>query len=378
MVRHNRDFQIFVKPVGNNCNLSCTYCYYVNNTFLSEPKAGKMDGELLENYIYQHLKASPYKEVFFSWHGGEPMLAGIDFYRKAVALQKKLKPDGYKIINGIQTNGTLINDEWGRFLAEEEFYAGISIDGPGDLHNSFRIHRNGGHSHNEVIEGYRLLKKHGVNTEILCVINTLNVKHPLEVYRFLKSLGTGFITFIPLVEKTDSGTEGVSEISVCGDEFGNFLCQVFDEWIEKDIGTIKIQIIEEALRTAFGQEHSLCVFRKHCGGVPVIEHNGDFYSCDHYVNSENLIGNIRNSALEELLDDDRQLAFGLSKETTLPGYCRRCEVLAMCNGECPKNRIIKTPDGDRGLNFLCSGYRKFFNHLMPFAEAVKAEWQKGG
>jgi uncharacterized protein len=336
-----------------------------------------MGEELLGNYIEQHIKASPYREVFFSWHGGEPMLAGIDFYRKAVELQKKLKPEGYNIINGIQTNGTLINDEWAGFLAEEHFYVGISIDGPAELHDSFRVYSNGGYSHSKVTEGYRLLKKYGVNTEVLCVLNTLNVRHPRMVYRFLKSLGTGFITFIPLVEKSDQTPDGVSGISVRGVEFGTFLCEVFDEWIEKDIGTIKIQIIEEALRTAFGQEHSLCVFRKHCGGVPVIEHNGDFYSCDHYVNRENLIGNINDKNLEDLLDDDRQLAFGLSKSTTLPGYCRKCEVVEMCNGECPKNRIIKTPDGERGLNFLCSGYRKFFNHIKPFAEAVRAEWQQG-
>jgi uncharacterized protein len=377
MIIKNREFQIFIKPVGASCNLSCRYCYYINNGWLSGLSSGRMDEECLERYISQHIEASPDKEIFFSWHGGEPTLAGIDFFRKVAEIQRKYRNNGYNILNGIQTNGTLVDDDWARFFSEENFYVGISIDGDEELHNRFRTYRNGKPSFGKTIEGYKRLREYGVRTEILCVVNSRNARYPLRVYRYLKSLGTLFITFLPLVEKEPGQPGMVSDISVPADDFGRFLCEVFDEWIVKDIGEIKIQIIEEALRTSFGQEHSLCVFRKHCGGVPVVEYNGDFYSCDHFVNSDHLIGNINSVPLGRLLDDERQISFGRAKEITLPGYCRICEVLAMCNGECPRNRFIKTPLGEEGLNYLCSGYRLFFNHIRPFAEAVRTEWQQG-
>lgn len=377
MVIQNKEFQIFVKPVGAACNLSCKYCYYIDNSWLSGSSAGKMDENILEKYIAQHISASCDKEIFFSWHGGEPTLAGIEFYRKVVEIQNKLKPEGYRIENGIQTNGTLLNDDWCSFFSEENFYVGVSIDGDIEFHDRFRTYRDGKPSFSKTIEAFKMLLQYGVNTEILCVVNSLNVKYPLKVYAYLKSLGTEFITFLPLVEKDPDRPGMVSDISVTAEDFGKFLCAIFDEWISEDIGKIKIQIIEEAIRTSFGQEHSLCVFRKRCGGVPVVENNGDFYSCDHFVDRDHLIGNINSVPLDTLLDDERQLSFGMAKEKTLPGYCRICEVLEMCHGECPKNRFIKTPLGEQGLNYLCSGYRMFFNHIRPFADAVRSEWQEG-
>jgi uncharacterized protein len=297
-------------------------------------------------------------------------MAGIDFFRKAVALQKKHKPSGRTIINGVQTNGTLIDWNWGSFLAEEKFMVGLSIDGPGDLHNRFRTTPDGRSSLPKVLRGYEILQRYRISSEILCVVNSFNVKFPLVIYNFFKELGAKYITFLPLVERRPGTKSGVSRASVPPLEFGRFLVSVFDEWIERDIGEIKIQIFEEAARTAFNQEHTLCIFKEICGGVPVVELNGDFYSCDHFVNRDNLIGNINEGSIAGFLDSKRQKAFGRAKSLTLPRYCIECEVKAMCNCECPKNRFINTPDGEPGLNYLCSGYKTFFNHCQPFMEAI--------
>jgi len=365
----DREFQIFVKPVGSACNLRCSYCYYNDKEHLyTESGLHKMSDEVLEEYIKQHIEATTDNVILFSWHGGEPVMAGIDFYRKAVKIQKNYLPAEKKIINGIQTNGTLLNDEFCRFMSSEGFIAGISIDGPAELHDIHRLDKAGKETFSKVLEGYELLRKHGVTTEILCVVGSHNANHPLEVYDFFKSLDTAFITFLPLVNRTP---DGVTSDSVSAAAFGDFLIAVFDEWVEKDIGRIKIQLFEEVAGTAFNQEHTLCILKKTCGGVPVVEYNGDFYSCDHYVNSEHNLGNIMELSLSELLDSPRQKAFGESKLKTLPEYCLHCEVREMCNGECPKNRFVKTPDGESGLNYLCAGYKKFFNHCRPFVEALK-------
>lgn len=329
-----------------------------------------MNDKVLEKYIIQHIQASTEEIIFFSWHGGEPLLAGIDFYRKALKIQSAYKPAGKTILNGIQTNGTLIDDDWCSFFAEERFMVGISIDGPEDLHNNFRKRPDGTGTFSDVIKGYELMKKHGIIPEILCVVNSTNAKQPLAVYNFFRNLKPQYITFIPLVIPESDSIDGVSSISVQPVEFGLFLSTIFDEWIERDIGKIKIQIFEEALRTAFKLEHTLCIFKKNCGAVPVIEHNGDVFSCDHYVNSNNLLGNINNQQLSWYLDCERQKSFGNAKSVSLPGFCQRCEVLSMCNGECPKNRITTAPDGEPGLNYLCEGYKYFFNHCRPFIDAV--------
>jgi len=371
-----REFQVFVKPVGAICNLSCRYCYYLEKKNLY-PSANRilMNDDLLEVYIIQHIDASTEQIINFSWHGGEPLLAGIDFYRKVVQLQGKHQPSGSTILNGIQTNGTLLDDKWCRFLADEGFIVGISIDGPEELHNIYRRSRDDNNTFLEVIRGYKLLLKYGVLPEILCVVNADNVKYPLVIYNFFKQLGAKYITFLPLVDPQSDSPSGVSSISVPSKGFGLFLSQIFDEWVQKDIGEIKVQIFEEAARTAFNQEHTLCIFKKNCGGVPVVEHSGDFYSCDHYVDSDHLLGNIKVQSLSCYLDSERQKAFGLAKSITLPQYCIDCEVRPMCNGECPKNRIITTPDGEVGLNYLCPGYKHFFNHCRPFVEAISAAWK---
>jgi uncharacterized protein len=334
-----------------------------------------MTDDILEKYIIQHIQASTEDIINFSWHGGEPLLAGIDFYRKALRLQAAHKPAGKTILNGIQTNGTLINEEWCRFIEKEGFIIGISIDGPAEFHNTFRRTKDGGKTWQQVYRGYQLLKQHGVSPEVLCVINSENIKHPLVIYDFFKQMGAKYITFLPLVEPDGDSSTGVSSNSVPSEEFGFFLSEVFDSWVENDISEIKIQIFEEAARTAFNQEHTLCIFKVNCGGVPVIEYNGDFYSCDHYVNKDYVIGNIMDHSLTGFLESQRQVEFGKVKSVTLPGYCLECEVRSMCNGECPKNRFILTPDGKAGLNYLCKGYKYFFNHCRPFVEAIADAWK---
>jgi uncharacterized protein len=373
MDKVSREFQIFAKPVGALCNLRCKYCYYLDKRSLySGEESLIMNDDILEKYIIQHIEATTEETVFFSWHGGEPLLAGIDFFRKVVSLQNKHRPSGVETVNGVQTNGTLIDNKWAWFFAENNFSIGMSIDGPGDMHNKFRTSSDGRSSLPQVLKGYETLRRYKINSEILCVVNSYNVKFPLIIYDFFKELGARYMTFLPLVERRPGTISGVSRASVPSLEFGRFLISVFDEWTERDIGEIKIQVFEEAARTAFNQEHTLCIFKENCGGVPVVERNGDFYSCDHYVNSDNLIGNINKGSVAGFLDSDRQIAFGRAKSLTLPRYCIECEVKAMCNGECPKNRFIITPEGEPGLNYLCSGYKAFFNHCRPFVEAISA------
>ncbi|MFC2123619.1 anaerobic sulfatase maturase [Bacteroidota bacterium] len=371
------DFQVFVKPIGPICNLDCHYCYYLDKENLY-PKAKRfcMDGTVLEEYIKQHIEASTEQMISFSWHGGEPTLLGLDYFKNIVAIQKIHKSPNQQIINGIQTNGTLLNGEWCKFLAENDFRVGISIDGPAELHDQFRVNKANKSTHKQTVRGYHILKEHQVLTEILCVLNDLNVQYPNKVYRYLKDLGAQYITFLPFVQQPDFASHHSSPASVPAGAFGDFLCIVFEEWQSNDIGQIKIQIFEEAIRTAFGQDHTLCIFKETCGRVPVVEHNGDFYTCDHFVNEDNLVGNIKEFTLSQLLTSKKQLAFGQAKLDSLPQYCITCEVREMCNGGCPKNRFTKTPDGDRGLNYLCAGYKQFFNHCRPFVNEVAKVWRQ--
>jgi len=370
------DFQVFVKPIGASCNLACNYCYYLNKSDLhGESVIGRMSDKLLEIYIIQHIQASSEQSIFFSWHGGEPTLAGLDYFRRITELQKKHLPENRFALNGIQTNGTLLNDEWCQFLKKENFIVGISIDGPERFHSANRFRRDGKSCFNEVIRGFRLLKAYEIPYEILCVVNAQNVGFPIEVYHFFKSLNAEFLTFIPLVERLSLKSNQVSERTVPARAFGEFLCVLFDEWKTEDIGRVKIQIFEEALRTAFGLDHSICIFKPVCGRVPVIESSGDFYSCDHFVDQENFMGNIQEKSLSELLESPNQKAFGRAKLNSLPEYCLKCEVLTMCNGACPKDRFIETPDGEPGLNYLCEEYKLFFNHCKPFVDEVAAVWK---
>jgi uncharacterized protein len=335
-----------------------------------------MPDDVLEEYIVQHIAASPDPAIHFSWHGGEPTILGLDYFRNVVALQKRHCPADRTILNGMQTNGTLLDDEWCHFLAAERFAVGISLDGPEEMHNHYRLARDGRGSFAQTMRGYEALQRQRVTCEILCVVTDQNVRCPLEVYRFFKKLGAPFISFLPLVERDPSSERGTTRHSVPVEAWGEFLCAVFDEWTTYDIGRLKVQIFEEAARPAFGQGHTLCIFKEVCGGVPVVEHDGDFYSCDHFVDAEHRIGNIRRVPLAELLNSPSQLAFGRAKLDALPRYCLGCEVRAMCNGGCPKNRFIETPTGEAGLNYLCAGYRRFFNHCTPFVAQIAELWHQ--
>ncbi len=364
-------FQVFAKPVGPRCNLACGYCYYLEKQRLYPGGTSlMMEEELLELYIRQQMEASAGETVFFSWHGGEPLLAGLDFYRRATALQRKWLSRGRILVNGIQTNGTLLDDRWGRFLAEERFLTGVSLDGPAALHDRQRCDSRGRGSYRQVRKGIDCLNRHGIMPELLCVVGSHNAGHPLEVYRHFKQLGARYMTFLPLVIRDPASAAGVAPESVTPEAFGRFLCTLFDEWVEQDIGKVQIQIFEEAVAPFLGRGHTLCIFREKCGRVPVVEHNGDFYSCDHFVDKEHYLGNLRDGSLAEFLESPVQKAFGAAKADRLPRYCRECPVREMCNGECPKNRFLTTPDGEPGLNYLCRGYQLFFSHIRPFAAAV--------
>lgn len=373
----SRDFQIFVKPAGSLCNLNCVYCYYLKRKHLySKDVSFRMSENILEEYIKQHLRVYPDPEVRFSWHGGEPTILGLDYFHRIVELQRKHQSPQQNILNGIQTNGILLNEEWCRFFAAEDFSVGLSLDGPQEQHDSFRLTKDLRPTHKEVMRAYELLRKHNISFDILCVVNVKNVQSPIQIYSFFKQIDAPYVSFLPIVEPQMDAENGVSPLTVSAEIWGDFLCTIFDEWVSKDIGKIKVQIFEEASRTAFGQDHSLCIFRPTCGDIPVVEHNGDFFSCDFFVDQTHRVGNIMETPLIKLLESPKQREFGLAKLDSLPRYCRECEVRPMCHGECPKNRFLLTPDGEEGLNYLCTGYKRFFNHCRPFVSHVAAQWKK--
>ena len=374
-----RSFQVFAKPAGAACNLACRYCYYLDKGPAGpEAAAARMPDDLLEAYVAQHISASPDEIIRFSWHGGEPTVLGLEFFRRVAAIQRRLRPPGRSIANGLQTNGTLLDDEWGRFLAAEGFSVGLSLDGPRALHDHHRRTRGGRPTFDRAMRGLAVLGRHGVPTDILCVVGAHNAGRPLDVYGFFREIGAAHVTFLPLVERPPGTAGGAGPDSVAPEAWGSFLGAVFDEWVARDIGRVKVQIFEEAARTAFGQEHSLCLFRPVCGDIPVLERNGDVFACDHYVDEAHRLGNIRDKPLVDLVESPALRAFGLAKRDRLPAFCRSCEVLDMCHGECPRNRFVTAPDGEPGLNYLCAGYKRFFTHVRPFVAAVAAEWRRGG
>ncbi len=376
MKKASRPFQIFAKPAGALCNLSCSYCYYLEKKQLyPDNKPHRMDEDLLETYIRGHIRAFPGSTVRFSWHGGEPTMLGLDYFQRIIDIQKKHHLPGKRILNGIQTNGTLLTEEWCRFFAKHRFSIGLSLDGPEEFHDAYRMSGDGGPTHERVMRGYTLLRKHGLTPDILCVVNALNVQYPGRVYRFFKQIGAAYIGFLPLVERMSEADTGVTPDTVPATAFGDFLCTIFDEWKSEDVGKIRAQLFEETAGTALNREHELCIFRETCGDVPVIEHNGDFFSCDHFVDPKHMLGNIKESSLVDLLEHPDQIAFGENKYNKLPRYCRTCDFLAMCNGECPKNRFIKTPDNEEGLNYLCAGYKQFFRHALPFVNHLASLWK---
>ena len=370
-------FQIMAKPTGAICNLDCVYCYYLKKEDLyPEAKSFRMERDVLEDYIAQHIEACPDPVVDFAWHGGEPTILGLDYFRDIVALQRKHCPADRKVRNGMQTNGVLLDDEWCRFFAEEGFSIGLSIDGPEKLHDEYRVTKGQQPTQRKVVQAFKRLKAYKVPCDVLCVVHAGNVGHPTTVYRYFKSIGADHQQFIPLVEPVP-GDAAVSPRSVPAEAFGTFLCAIFDEWIRTDVGRVTIQIFDEAARTGLGIDHALCIFRETCGDVPALEHNGDFYSCDHYVDPAYRVGNIRETPLAQMIDSDAQRQFGRDKWTSLPRYCRECEVRAQCNGGCPKDRFIKTPDGEDGLNYLCAGYKKFFIHSREHLNTMAGLWQAG-
>ncbi len=377
MAKASHEFQVFAKPAGSFCNLGCLYCYYLEKEHLY-PKGDtlRMPDAILEEYILQHIAASSEPVIRFSWHGGEPTVLGVDYFRKIAAFQRKHQPRGRHIANGIQTNGILLDEEWCRFLSDEGYIVGLSMDGPQEMHDRCRVTKNREPTHRRVMRGYGLLRKHEIPCDILCVVNSANVDSPAEVYRFFRRIGASYLAFLPMVEARSDTESGVSSLTLPAASWGKFLCTVFDEWLSHDIGSIKVQIFEEAARTAFGQAHSLCIFRPECGDIPVIEHNGDFFSCDHFVDPAHRIGNIREIPLIDMLESPAQRAFGRAKQEDLPRTCRTCEVLDLCNGGCPKNRFIRAPDGEKGLNYLCPGYKRFFVHCLPWIAEVAVEWRR--
>jgi uncharacterized protein len=377
MVKASREFQVFAKPVGSICNLDCHYCYYLKKEHLyPKGESFRMPDHILEEYIIQHIATSPGSVINFSWHGGEPTILGLDYFRKIVAVQRKHQPPNRRIINGMQTNGTLLDEDWCRFLAAAGFAVGLSLDGPQEMHDRYRVTKAQKPTHRQTMRGYKLLREHRIPCNILCVVHAGNVQYPTQVYRFFKQIKAQYVEFLPLVEPQPDGEGGVSHRTVPAEALGNFLCTIFDEWMSQDIERVNVQIFEEAARTAFGQEHALCIFRETCGDVPVVEHNGDFFSCDHFVDTEHRLGNIQEASLVDFLESPAQRAFGQAKLDTLPRSCQACEVRDMCHGGCPKDRILHAPDGEERLNYLCPGYKRFFTHCQPFVTELAALWRR--
>lgn len=357
-----------LKPVGPICNLNCTYCYYVTKESLYPNSDFHISDELLAAFTHQYIEAQQVPEVTFGWQGGEPLLMGLDFFRRAVELQSHCRPTDVQVINTLQTNGVLLDSEWCHFFQEHDFLVGLSLDGPREVHDTYRVDKGSKPSFDRVMAGIELLKKYGVKFNVLTTVHRANADYPLQVYRFLRDeVDTQFIQFIPIVQlSNDSGfqeSKQVTELSVTGQRYGDFLIAIFDEWVRRDVGQVYVQIFDTALAAWSGQRPGLCIFEETCGLALVMEHNGDLYVCDHFVEPLYKLGNIQEKPLIELVSSEQQRQFGLDKRDTLPRYCRECEVRFICNGGCPKNRTLITPNGEPGLNYLCAGYKAFFTHI---------------
>lgn len=377
---------VMLKPAGAHCNLACKYCYYLEkNKLYPTAQRHLMSDEMLEQFTREYIEAQTMNQVLFTWHGGEPLLRSIDFYRKALSLQQKYA-GGRRIDNVIQTNGTLLTDEWCEFFAQNHWLVGISIDGPQPDHDHYRLTAVGKPSWKKVMQGIKLLKKHGVEWNAMAVVNAYNANHPLEFYRFFKENGCQFLQFTPIVERLTRHEDGrtlasladkdeisLSEASVAPEQWGYFLCAIFDEWVRKDVGKIFVEIFDCTLANWMGISPGICAYSKECGHAGVMEHNGDVYSCDHFVFPEYKLGNIRDHSLIDMLYGEQQQEFSRLKHSSLPRQCKECDMEFACHGECPKNRYMKDKYGDSGLNYLCPGYYHYYQHVAPYMDYMKQE-----
>ncbi|WP_040284741.1 anaerobic sulfatase maturase [Tessaracoccus massiliensis] len=375
-------FSVITKPTGAACNLDCTYCFFLSKELLYDEAGQRMSLETLESYIREYLAAQPDGDVDLAWQGGEPTMRGLDFFRTAVELTAKYKRPGQRVQQAMQTNGTLLNDEWCEFLAEENFLVGLSIDGPEELHDSYRVNKAGRGTHAQVIRGWEFLRKHNVETNILCTVNSANHDDGAEVYRYFRDvLGATFLQFIPIVERAgyeapdgkrllylQQGNQ-VTERSVSPKQWGRFLNEIFNEWVRTDVGKVYVQHFDVMLAARFGQ-YSLCVHAPECGTALAVEHNGDVYSCDHFVEPAYKLGNLTEGGFQKYLRTPEQIEFGRSKRTALTEQCRRCPVRWACHGGCPKDRFATSVDGEPGQNYLCEGYYDFFTHAAPTIEQM--------
>lgn len=385
----SKPLYVMVKPASSICNLNCKYCYYLEKTNLY--KAGDADGrfiltdQLLEKFIEQYICSQTQQQVMFTWHGGEPLMRPLSFYKKASALQQRFAR-GRHIDNSIQTNGTLLTDEWCEFLKENNWLVGISIDGPQEFHDEYRRNRQGQPTFRKVMHGISLLKKHGVEWNAMAVVNDFNSEYPLDFYHFFKEIGAHYIQFAPIVERIVPHADGrhlasvhdaddceLADFSVSPERWGTFLCSIFDEWVRNDVGKYYVQLFDATLANWVGEQPGLCTLASTCGHAGVMEYNGDVYSCDHFVFPEYKLGNIKTHTLTEMMYGDKQSLFGRMKQDALPSKCKSCEYLFACHGECPKNRFVKTENGEPGLNYLCSGYHRFFSHVAPYMDLMKQE-----
>jgi uncharacterized protein len=395
-----RRFHVMAKPTGSTCNLDCTYCYYLSKEKLLQAPAStaRMDDATLERFVQQYIEGVTGDSVVFSWQGGEPTLLGLEFFHKVVALEKKYAKPGQKIENDLQTNGTLIDEPWCEFLKANRFLVGLSIDGPREIHDHYRVTKGNKPTFDKVLNAAKLLRRYGVPFNTLTCVHGFNAKRPLDVYRFLRrEIGSTYIQFIPIVEYKsfeqsapqtwdakklprvgDSEARPghpqsiVTEWSVDPDDYGYFLCRVFDEWLKKDVGKVLVNHFETLVAQHMGMPSQLCIYSEVCGKGVAVEHDGSVYSCDHYVYPEYRLGNIKSGQLHNLVFSRTQVQFGYAKNESLPQYCRQCPYLTDCWGECPKNRFIRAPDGEPGLNYLCAGLKKFFHHAIPEVDRIVA------
>ena len=363
-----RPFHVLAKPTGARCNCACDYCFYLEKEGLYPGSDFRMSDEVMESYVRQALEAGAaagLAEVEIAWQGGEPTLMGIDFFKRAVEAERRHARPGQRVANSLQTNGLLIDGEWCRFLRGNGFLVGLSLDGPRELHDAYRRDKAGRSVFDRTVRAARLMREHGVEFNVLCTVNAANARRPLDVYRFFRDeIGARYVQLIPIVEAAGSegGDAGVGGRSVRPADYGSFLVAIFDEWVRRDVGSMFVTFFDSVLAAYVYGESTLCVLRRECGDALALEHNGDLYACDHFVGPRHRLGNILETPLADLAASEKQRAFGRAKSEALPGACRDCAYLFACHGECPKNRVLRAPDGGPGLNYLCEGLKAFFAH----------------